>query len=80
MKIKMYLYEKETKYTQVEPDAIIVHDDVEKLEVISVPKAEQLKTTDEEMIDEFNEYLVLTFKNHDTATFRNSHVDCFQLR
>ena len=79
MKIKMYIYQKETKYTQVEPDSIKVYDDVNSIEVLNIPKETVLETSDEEMVDEFNEYLVIEFNNYETATYRNSHVDVFRL-
>ena len=61
MKIKMYLYQKETKYTQVEPDAVLVYNNVRELTVKKIPKETILETSDEEMVDEFDEYLFIIF-------------------
>lgn len=81
MKIKMYIYQKETKYTQVEPDAVLVYDNVRELTVKKIPKETILETSDEEMIDEFDEYLFIEFdvEGFNQATYRNSHVDVFRL-
>lgn len=82
MKIKMYIYQKETKYTQIEPDAVVVYDNVSELSVKKIPKETMLETSDEEMIDEFDEYLFIEFNDPEgfnQATYRNSHVDVFRL-
>lgn len=82
MKIKIYLYQKETKYTQVEPDAVLVYDNVRELTVKKIPKETILETSDEEMVDEFDEYLFIEFddaEGFNQATYRNSHVDVFRL-
>lgn len=50
MKIKMYLYQKETKYTQVEPDAVLVYDNVRELTVKKIPKETILETSDEKWL------------------------------